>query len=231
MAEPTLLRSEALLGPEALARLQAARVLIVGVGAVGGACAEALARSGLGSLALVDADLFEASNLNRQPFSALSLLGRPKTECTQARLRDIAPTCATLIRTCRLTPENVEELLAWANPDAVVDAIDDLPAKIALLEAAVRSGLPAWSAMGAARKRNPARLRVSDLSKTQVCPLARGVRQGLRKRGITRGIRCVWSDEPAAPLGEGHTLGSLMPVTAAAGLFLAADLLSALTQG
>ena len=230
MDEPTLLRARALLGDEAMARLAAARILVVGLGAVGGACVEALARSGIGRLYLVDGDAFEPSNLNRQPFASLPALGRPKSEVTCERLRLIAPTCAAEAQTCRLTADNVAALLAWAAPTAVVDAIDDVPAKVALLEAAHQRGLPAWSAMGAARKLDPARLRVTDLAKTQVCPLARAVRQALRHRGITRGIRAVWSDEPPRPLGPDNTLGSFMPVTASAGLLLAADLLSSLTR-
>lgn len=230
MCEPTLQRVGALLGEAALARLRQSRVLVVGLGAVGGACLEALARSGVGHLSLVDGDCFEASNLNRQPFASLATLGQPKSEATQTRLREIAPTCHAEVRTCRLDASNVAELLAWARPDAVVDAIDDLPAKLALLEVAVRAQLPAWSAMGAARKRDPGALQVSDLAKTQVCPLARAVRQGLRKRGITRGIRCVWSSEVPSPLGEAHLLGSYMPVTASAGLRLAADVIAALTR-
>ncbi len=225
---PTLLRAQALVGAAAMARMRAARVLVVGLGAVGGACVEALARSGVGQLYLVDDDCFEASNLNRQPFSSLTTIGCEKTFATQTRLAEIAPTCAVAVRTLRVTAEQVDELLAWAAPVAVVDAIDDVAAKVALLEACVRRGVPAWSAMGAARKFDPAQLQVTDLAKSQVCPLARAVRQGLRKRGITRGIRCVWSTEPPAPLGEGQTLGSWMPVTAAAGLFLAADVLQAL---
>lgn len=228
MDKPTLLRAQALLGDEAMARLAAARILVVGLGAVGGACIEALARSGIGQLSLVDGDTFEPSNLNRQPFASLPAIGRPKSEVTCERLRLIAPTCATQSQTCRLCAENVEQLLDWAAPTAVVDAIDDVPAKVALLDCAHRRALPAWSAMGAARKLDPARLRVTDLAKTQVCPLARAVRQALRHRGIERGIRAVWSDEPPRPLGPGNTLGSLMPVTASAGLLLAADLLARL---
>ena len=230
MDEPTLLRARALLGDEAMARLAAARILVVGLGAVGGACVEALARSGVGRLYLVDVDAFEPSNLNRQPFASLPAIGRPKSEVTCERLRLIAPTCSAEAQTCRLTADNVAALLDWAAPTAVVDAIDDVPAKVALLEAAHHRALPAWSAMGAARKLDPARLRVTDLAKTQVCPLARAVRQTLRHRGITRGIRAVWSDEPPRPLGPDNTLGSFMPVTASAGLLLAADLLSSLTR-
>ena len=225
----TLLRAEALLGAEAMARLRVARILVVGLGAVGGACVEALARSGVGNLWLVDGDVFEPSNLNRQPFAALSTLGQPKADATTERLRDIAPTCSVTAERLRVDSENVDALLDRARPDAVVDAIDDVPAKLALLAECLRRGIPAWSAMGAARKRDPSALCVTDLSKTQVCPLARRVRQGLRDLGFTKGIRCVWSRETAAPQTPGAPLGSLMPVTASAGLLLAADVIKRLS--
>ena len=225
---PSLTRSIALFGTDMLNCLQQTRVLIVGIGAVGGACAESLARSGIGTLILMDGDCFDITNLNRQPFASLSAVGRPKTDVTAERLHDIAPTCIVETRFSRLLPEDASALLTEVRPDTIIDAIDDLPAKLALLEAAHRANIPIRSAMGAARKTDPTRLRITDISKTQVCPLARAVRLGLRARGITRGIRCVWSDEPALPLREG-TLGSCMPVTAAVGLLLAADLLRALT--
>lgn len=225
----TLLRAEALLGAEAMARLRVARILVVGLGAVGGACVEALARSGVGNLWLVDGDVFEPSNLNRQPFAALSTLGQPKADATTERLRDIAPTCSVTAERLRVDSENVDALLDRARPDAIVDAIDDVPAKLALLAECLRRGIPAWSAMGAARKRDPSALCVTDFSKTQVCPLARRVRQGLRALGFTKGIRCVWSREVAAPQIPGAPLGSLMPVTASAGLLLAADVIKRLS--
>lgn len=217
-------RVEALFGAPALARFRGANVLVVGLGAVGGACAEALARSGIGCLWLVDGDVFEPSNLNRQPFAARSTLGRPKADVAIDRLADVAPACVVHAETHFVTPENAEALLDRAQPDAVVDACDDVPAKTALLTACHRRGLPAWSAMGAARKLDPSALRVTDLAKTQVCPLARNVRRLLRARGIVNGIRCVWSSEPPLSMPPG-ALGSYMPVTATAGLLLAADLL------
>lgn len=223
-ASPFLMRTEALLGTITLQRLQTLHLLVVGVGAVGGACAEALARSGIGRLTVVDGDTFDASNLNRQPFASHSVVGRVKTEVTVEQLRDLAPTCAVSGRAQFITPTSIDALLDTVAPDAVVDAIDDLPAKVALLERCVQRGLPVWSAMGAARKLDPLAFKITDIAKTQVCPLARQVRQALRQRGITKGIRCVWSSEPAQPLQNG-VLGSYMPVTATAGLVLAADVI------
>lgn len=225
----SLKRTAALLGNEWMERLQMAHVLLVGVGAVGGACAEALARSGVGKLTLVDGDVFDVTNLNRQPFSAVSAIGHEKTVVTCQRLADIAPHCRAEGKSCFVTPENVSALIQEIAPDVIVDAIDDVAAKVALLVAAVQCRLPVWSAMGAARKLDPLALRITDISKTQVCPLARNVRQQLRRMGIEKGIRCVWSSEVAAPLHDG-TLGSYMPVTASAGLLLAAEVIRYLTD-
>jgi tRNA A37 threonylcarbamoyladenosine dehydratase len=180
-------------------------------------------------LTFVDGDNFEASNLNRQPFSAQSVLGHSKTAVTQQRLADIAPECHAEGRHLFLKPEEVAPLLDEVKADIVVDAIDDLSAKVALLAACVQRGIPTWSAMGAARKLDPLSLKITDISKTQVCPLARNVRQQLRRKGVEKGIRCVWSSEPALPLPEG-VLGSYMPVTATAGLVLAADVIAFVRQ-
>ncbi len=226
MPNKSLARVTALIGAEAMERLRALSVLVVGVGAVGGACVESLARSGIGRLQLVDGDVFDETNLNRQPFAARSVLGQSKVAVTCARLADIAPACVAMGEPTFVKPEGVADLLDRLRPDCVVDCCDDLPAKVALLAAALERGLPAWSAMGAARKLDPAALRVTDISKTQVCPLARNLRRELRQRGITRGIRCVWSTEAARPMADG-ALGSYMPVTAAAGHFLAADIIAA----
>lgn len=226
---PSLTRTAHLLGETAIESLQKLHVLVIGLGAVGGAAVEALARSGVGHLTLIDGDVFEISNLNRQPFALQSVLHQPKAKVTAEALREIAPTCATTSIQTFITPENIAQLLDQIQPDAILDAIDDLPAKKALLTTCAQRNLPTWSAMGAARKCNPAKLRVTDISKTDVCPLARNLRQALRKAGIHKGIRCVWSQELPSPHTPG-TLGSFMPVTATAGLLLAADLLTTYAQ-
>lgn len=222
-------RTRALLGEDAFEALRRAHILVIGAGAVGGACIEALARSGIGRLTIVDGDRFEPSNLNRQPFAALSAIGRPKASAVAERLADIAPECVCRPLDLFVTEGTAQGLLSGTSPDGLVDACDDVPAKVALLREAFRTGLPAWSAMGAARKLDPTALRVTDIAATQICPLARSVRRKLREAGIAGGIRCVWSAEPARPLAAG-TLGSFMPVTGAAGLLLAADVVRFLTE-
>jgi tRNA A37 threonylcarbamoyladenosine dehydratase len=180
-------------------------------------------------MTLLDGDTFDISNLNRQPFATASVIGQPKAIVTAHALQDIAPTCPTHPIQQFLTPENIPSILEQIQPEIVVDAIDDIPAKIALLHYCYEHHIPVWSSMGAARKWNPLDLRVTDIAKTAICPLARHLRQGLRKLGITKGIRCVWSQEPPTP----HTpnmLASFMPVTATAGLLLAADLIQTIAK-
>ncbi len=229
MQEP-LSRVSALLGETTVQALQRAHVLVVGAGAVGGACIEALARTGVGRLTIVDGDCFEESNLNRQPFASQASLQQPKATSTCEQLAQIAPHTHTQAYDCFVTPENVVALLAEIQPTHIVDACDDIPAKVALLTTAHAQALPVWSAMGAARKLDPTALRITDISKTQMCPLAKIVRKHLRECGIHKGVRCVWSIEPAHPQGPEGTLGSYMPVTATAGLLLAADLVQSLSS-
>ena len=225
MPDDPYLRTRALLGDVPLAALRSAHVLLVGAGADGGACIEALARSGIGRLTVIDGDIFAPSNLNRQPFAALATLGRPKATAVAERLKEIAPGCSCAAIDAFVTDETAARLIAETAPDAVVDACDDVDAKIALIRESVLATVPVWSSMGAARKLDPTALRVTDIAATQVCPLARSVRRRLREIGIAKGVRCVWSSEPARPLSSDGTLGSFMPVTATAGLLLAGDVL------
>lgn len=189
-------RTELILGADGLAALQRARVLVVGLGAVGSYATEALARAGVGHLRLVDCDTVKESNLNRQLYALHSTLGQNKADIAARRVRDINPDC------------HVEEMIAFAHsdtlpqlfegrPDVVVDAIDSLNPKVTLIQGAIEAGLTIFSSMGAARRRDPSAIRVDDISKTLNCPLARAVRLRLRRRGIRKGVRCVFSTEIA----------------------------------
>lgn len=188
-------RTEQLLGPEAYATLTGARVAVYGLGGVGSYALEALARAGVGHLRLVDHDVVNPSNLNRQLFGLRSTLGRPKVEVAAERIRDINPACVLDARRVFLNNETVAELLDPA-VDVVVDAIDSVNAKTALLQAALERGLPVVSSMGAGGRQEGGRILVGDLSETDVCPLAAIIRKRLRRRGVTTGIRCVYSTEP-----------------------------------
>jgi tRNA A37 threonylcarbamoyladenosine dehydratase len=189
-------RSELLLGEAALARLRDARVTVFGLGGVGSFAVEALARAGVGHLRLVDHDVVGPSNLNRQLFALRSTLGHPKAEVAAARVRDINPECAVDARVTFIHTDTLPSLLL-PRPDAVIDAIDSMTCKVALMQIVHGQGLPLVSAMGAGGRTDSRQLRVGDLSHTRLCPLAARVRKELRKVGITEGIRCVYSLEPA----------------------------------
>ena len=183
-----------LLGAPAMARLAAARVVIVGLGAVGSYAAEALARAGVGHLRLVDFDELRPTNLNRQLYALHSTLGRAKAEVARERLLDISPKCDVEALKVFGDEQTRPQLLAGA--DALVDAIDSVGPKFGLLRDAATLGVPIIvSSMGAAERTDPTQLRVADLSKTDRCPLARLIRKRLRADGIKSGITCVFSAE------------------------------------
>ena len=198
--DPLFERTRILVEEDGVAALRGARVFLAGLGGVGSYAAEALARAGIGAITLVDHDEVAASNLNRQLPALRSTLGRKKIDVMAGRILDINPSCRLTLIDGFIAPDNVAAYLAGGY-DAVLDAIDSLSSKTALIETAYRAGLPVLSSMGAGGRLDPTRLRVSDLQATRVCPLARAVRTQLRRRGIGRGVTAVWSDEtPLAPL-------------------------------
>ena len=188
-------RTEQLLGPEGFHRLQHSRVAICGLGGVGSFACEALARAGVGHLRLVDHDLVNPTNLNRQLLALRSTLGLPKVEVAAARVLDINPECQVDARRAFLNNDTVAELLL-PRVDLVIDAIDSVNAKCALLQAAVEGGLPIVSSMGAGGRFDGGQVFIGDLSETRQCPLASVIRQRMGRRGIRRGVRCVYSLEP-----------------------------------
>ena len=189
-------RSELLLGEAALERLRAARVTVFGLGGVGSFSVEALARAGVGHLRLVDHDVLGPSNLNRQLFALRSTLGQPKVQVAAARVLDINPDCNVDPRQTFIHTDTLPALLT-PRPDVMIDAIDSMTCKVALMRAAHEQGIPIITAMGAGGRMDSSQLFVGDLSETRLCPLAARVRKELRKVGITQGIRCVYSLEPA----------------------------------
>jgi tRNA A37 threonylcarbamoyladenosine dehydratase len=212
-------RGASLLGEDGIARLRASRVAVFGVGGVGGFAAEALARSGVGALDLIDHDTVSPSNINRQIIALHSTVGRKKVEVMAERIADICPD--TVVRTFDTfyLPETAH-LFDFSIYDYVVDAIDTVSGKIALVMQAKAAGIPIICAMGAGNKTDPSAFRVADISQTKVCPLAKVMRVELRKRGITD-VKVVYSEEPPLiPLEEGVP-GSLAFVPSAAGLMMA----------
>ena len=190
-------KTEYLVGAEKLQTYAAARVLVVGVGGVGAFVAEFLARAGIGSITLVDGDVVSDSNRNRQLLALCSTEAQVKVEVMARRLQDINPQLQLETRQMWLTPENVPALLEAHSYDFVVDAIDDVPAKVALLKTCLEKGLRVVSAMGAAGKYDPTLIQQADISKSYHCGLAKAVRKRLsQQEGIKSGIPVVFSPEP-----------------------------------
>ncbi|EGV28820.1 UBA/THIF-type NAD/FAD binding protein [Thiorhodococcus drewsii AZ1] len=191
-------RTRILVGDEGVERLGASHVLVAGLGGVGSFVAEALARAGVGALTLVDHDRVAPSNLNRQLVALRSTVGRLKADVMAERIADINPGCRVTALPEFIDEDRMEDFVGGGF-DLIVDAIDSLSSKVALIETSVRLGVPILSSMGAGGRMDPTRLRVGDLMETQVCPLAREVRSRLRRRGVGRGVTVVWSDESPIP--------------------------------
>ena len=180
-------------------RLSRARVAVFGIGGVGGYTVEALVRSGVGAIDLIDDDKVCLTNLNRQIIATRSTVGKYKVEVMRDRILDINPDCKVEVHKCFYLPETRDEF-DFSSYSYVVDAVDTVTAKIALVMQAQETGTPIISSMGAGNKLNPAMFEVADIYKTSVCPLAKVMRRELKKRGVRR-LKVVWSDEqPTRPL-------------------------------
>lgn len=189
-------RTELLLGEEKLARLKRAHVLVVGLGGVGAYAAEMVARAGVGRMTIADADTVNTTNINRQLVALHSTVGRQKADVLAERLRDINPGIELTVVNRYIRDEETYRLLDAARYDYVVDAIDTLSPKLALIAAALERRLPLVSSMGAGAKMDPTKLEIADIAKTHHCPLAHMLRKRLHKLGIRRGFRAVFSPEP-----------------------------------
>jgi tRNA threonylcarbamoyladenosine dehydratase len=194
-------RTRLLVGDEGLRRLRGASVAVIGLGGVGGHAFEALVRAGVGRIVAIDADDVDPSNLNRQVAALNSTVGLPKTRVLAERARDICPDVVVEEHAVFVTPENMAEVLP-KGLDAAVEAIDTLPSKVAVILELRQHGVPFVSCLGAARRLDPRMIRVDDLARTTHCPLARSLRRALRDHGVTSGVRCVYSTEPALPQEE-----------------------------
>ena len=233
-------RTRILLGNAAMERLAGARVAVFGVGGVGSYAAEALVRCGVGSFVLVDSDDVSLTNVNRQIHATLDTVGQCKTSVMAERMRSINPGVEIQEINEFYLPEN-HDLFFGGRLDYIVDAIDTVKSKIDLIVEADRRGIPIISSMGAGNKLNPAQLEVSDIYKTSVCPLARALRQKLKKLGI-RKLKVVYSkEEPLKPMvigghteeppGSRHTVpGSVSFVPSVAGLIAASEVVKDLVK-
>jgi tRNA A37 threonylcarbamoyladenosine dehydratase len=187
-------RTEQLLGEEGFNRLQQSHVTVVGLGAVGGYAVEGLARAGVGFLRIVDFDTVQTSNINRQIIALESTLGRPKTEVLQERILAINPSCQVEPLPLFASDETLEDICS-PRPDLLIDAIDSLNPKTQLLHGAYTRNIPTISSMGAALRTDPTFIRSGDIFDSSNCPLAKHIRKRLRRRGVDRGITCVYSTE------------------------------------
>ncbi len=231
-------RTERLIGTEGLETLKNSHILVFGIGGVGSHCAEALARSGVGKLSLVDGDTVSLTNINRQSIALHSTVGKEKT---QAMKEDIAPSCQVFPWQAFVLPQNLGELMeniqaaAGQRPDYIIDAIDNVSAKLALAEYALKAGIPLISSMGTGNKLHPELFEITDIFKTSVCPLCRVMRKELKKRGIPA-LKVLYSkEEPRKPFKlegqeettkEGRPIpGSISFVPPVAGLLMAGEVI------
>ncbi len=233
-------RTARLLGPAALTRLSQCRVAVFGVGGVGGYAVEALARSGVGALDLVDSDRVSLTNLNRQLIATHRTIGQYKVDVARERVLEINPDCDVTVHRVFYLPET-RDSFDFTQYDYVIDAIDTVAGKLALAQQAQDTGTPIISAMGAGNKLDPTAFRVADISQTSVCPLARVMRAECRKRGI-RALKVVYSTEPPLkpsddagdtedPVGARRSVpGSVAFVPSVAGLILAGEVIKDLVR-
>lgn len=226
-------RTALLLGEENVRKLENCHVAVLGLGGVGGACAEALARAGVGEMTLFDPDTVSESNINRQLIALHSTAGMPKTQACAQRLLDINPHIHLHRETVFFSAENAESY-PFSKYDYVVDAIDTVSSKLLLVELANRAGTPIISCMGTGNKLHPEMLEISDIQKTSVCPLCRVMRRELKKRGMEH-LTVVYSkEEPMKVVADTehgrHAPGSISFVPPAAGYLLASKVIRDLCE-
>ncbi len=230
-------RTEMLFGEEAMKKFASSRVAVFGIGGVGGHAAEALVRSGIGNIELIDADTVCQSNINRQLFATTKNIGRLKTEAAKERLLEINPELNITVKSVFYLPENADEF-DFTQYDYIIDAVDTVAAKLSLAQKAQLAGTPIISSMGAGNKLDPTLFEVADIYKTSVCPLAKVMRTECRKRGIKK-LKCVYSKEipmkPKEVFSEEkstrrQTPGSVAFVPSVAGLIIAGEVLKDLAK-
>lgn len=193
------LRTQMLLGKEAMEKLENSRVAVFGIGGVGGYVCEALVRSGVGKFELIDSDKVDITNINRQIIATTKTIGMYKTDVMKERMLDINPDAEITVRNCFFLPDNSNEF-PFENYDYIVDAVDTVSAKIGLVIEAQKKNIPIISCMGAGNKLDGSQFKVSDIFKTKMCPLAKVMRTELKKRGVKK-LKVVYSEEkPLKPI-------------------------------
>lgn len=220
-------RTSLLIGEEAINKLNNSKVLVFGVGGVGGYVAEALARTGVGSITIVDKDTVSESNINRQIIALHSTVGRDKVDVLKERMLDINPNLQVDARKSFFLPENSQEF-DFSQYDYIVDAVDTVTAKIQIIVQAKEAEVPVISAMGAGNKVHPEMFEIADIYKTEMCPLAKVMRRELKKRGIKK-LKVVYSKEK--PVYKGDVPGSIAFSPSVAGLLMASEVVRDLCEG
>ena len=219
-------RTEALLGEQAMEKLKKARVAVFGIGGVGGHVVDALVRSGVGAVDIVDSDKVCLSNLNRQIIATESSIGKYKVDVMKERILDINPEAVVNVHKCFYLPETKEEF-DFSQYSYVVDAVDTVTAKIQLVMEAEEAGVPIISSMGAGNKLDPTAFQVADIYKTSVCPLAKVMRRELKKRGIKK-LKVVYSREQ--PVVKNAVPASVAFVPSVVGLIIAGEVIKDLAK-
>lgn len=234
------LRTQMLLGKEAMEKLENSRVAVFGIGGVGGYVCEALIRSGVGKFELIDSDKVDITNINRQIIATTKTIGMYKTDVMKERMLDINPNAEITVRNCFFLPDNANEF-PFENYDYIVDAVDTVSAKIGLVIEAQKKNIPIISCMGAGNKLDGSQFKVSDIFKTKMCPLAKVMRTELKKRGVKK-LKVVYSEEkPLKPIAgvlqdnenkdtaRRAIPGSVAFVPSVAGLIVAGEVVKDLT--
>lgn len=220
-------RTKELIGDDAVQKLLNSRVIVFGVGGVGSYVCEALARAGVGFIQIVDKDTVDVTNINRQLIALHSTLGRNKVDVAAERMKDINPNIKVIAKKCFYLPETADEF-KFDEYDYVVDAVDNVTAKIDIICRSRQSGVKVISSMGTGNKLDPSLFKVTDIEKTKVCPLAKVVRKELRRLGI-KGVKVVYSEEEPAST-SGRTPASISFVPSSAGLLIAAEVIKDLIK-
>jgi len=229
-------RTRMLIGDEGIAKLQNSHILIAGIGGVGSFTAEALARAGVGTLTLIDSDTVDVTNLNRQIHATQKTVGLPKVQVMAERIQDINPDITVNPVSAFLLNDNLQSVLGEAQYDYIIDAVDTVTAKLALILYARERNIPVISSMGTANKLDATKFEVVDISKTHTCPLARVMRKELRDRGIAAGVEVLYSTaQPvyrpqSAEEGKKPVPGSISYVPSVAGLLLAGHVIQQLLK-
>lgn len=224
-----LSRSELLFGEEGLKRLSSSHILVVGLGGVGAYAAELVARAGVGEMTIIDGDTVGVTNINRQLPATTKTLGLSKVDVMRQRIMDINPEVKLHAEHRFLAPQEIDEIIAQGNFSFVIDAIDSIASKTALIVACVEQGVDLVSSMGAGGRVDVSAVKFADISKTEGCSLARMVRRNLRERGIKKGVMTVFSNEAVIPnsviptneQGKKFTVGTVSYIPAVFGCYLA----------